>query len=96
MNGKSEVHYALKNAVEALATAQGTDYERLKRAVSELRVLKKADFEHSIDVTMLEIIKTAEGRIDLDDKASVDVHNVMRNIWTLYDRWAPKFATRPI
>jgi hypothetical protein len=95
LNGKSEVRYALKNAVEALATTQGTDYERLKIAVSELRVLKKADFGHPIDVTMLEIIKTAEGRIDLDDKASIDVNNVMRNIWTLYDRWAPKSATSP-
>lgn len=95
MNGESEIHYALKNAVEALATSQGTDYERLKRAMSELRVLKRADFEHSIDITMLEIIKKAEGRIDLDEKANVDVHNIVRNIWTLYDRWAPKFANHP-
>jgi hypothetical protein len=93
VNGKHEIHFALKNAVEALSTTTGSDYERLARALSEVHVLKASDFDDPAEKTMIGIIKRAEARVGLGDKQSVDVRSVMMNIWHLYERRAPKLSS---
>lgn len=90
MTVSSDTKYKLSNAVERLATGDGTAADRAKEALSELHGIANDEFAESIAQVLWHYISTTA---DAVRKGSADQHEARKfnlAIWQLFEAYRPR------
>lgn len=84
MRNRSEIHYALENAIEALVARSGTARDCALQAVCEVQHLKKPDFTEFMEASYFDQISAHKKELEAGKISDEDLRRLRANFWELY------------
>ena len=81
---RSDIYYALENAIEAIVARSGTERERALQAVCEIKLLKKSDLTEHVEAAYFEEVKRFKKELEAGKISDEDLRRLRANLWELY------------